>query len=72
MLIAVAVKAGTIDALSAWIGSNVPVALVPIAFSLVAAFMSFFSSTTGVVAPALFPLIPALAVSCLLYTSRCV
>ena len=63
MLIAVAVEAGTIDALSAWIGSNVPVALVPIAFSLVAAFMSFFSSTTGVVAPALFPLIPALAVS---------
>lgn len=63
MLIAVAVKAGTIDALSTWIGSNVPVALVPIAFSLVAAFMSFFSSTTGVVAPALFPLIPALAVS---------
>lgn len=61
MLIAVAVKAGTIDALSAWIGSNVPVALVPLAFSLVAAFMSFFSSTTGVVAPALFPLIPALA-----------
>lgn len=63
MLIAVAVEAGTIEALSAWIGSNVPVALVPIAFSLVAAFMSFFSSTTGVVAPALFPLIPALAVS---------
>lgn len=63
MLIAVAVKAGTIDALSAWIGSNVPAALVPLAFSLVAAFMSFFSSTTGVVAPALFPLIPALAIS---------
>lgn len=63
MLIAVAVEAGTIDALSAWIGTNVPVALVPIAFSLVAAFMSFFSSTTGVVTPALFPLIPALAVS---------
>ena len=63
MLIAVAVEAGTIDALSAWISSNVPVALVPIAFSLVAAFMSFFSSTTGVVAPALFPLIPALAAS---------
>lgn len=63
MLIAVAVEAGTIDALSTWIGSNVPIALVPIAFSLVAAFMSFFSSTTGVVAPALFPLIPALAAS---------
>ena len=63
MLIAVAVEAGTIEALSAWIGSNVPTALVPIAFSFVAAFMSFFSSTTGVVAPALFPLIPALAAS---------
>lgn len=63
MLIAVAVEAGTIDALSRWIGSNVPVALVPLAFSLVGAFMSFFSSTTGVVAPALFPLIPSLAVA---------
>lgn len=63
MLIAVAVEAGTIEQLSAWIGSNVPVFLVPIAFSLVGAFMSFFSSTTGVVAPALFPLIPALAAS---------
>lgn len=63
ILIAVAVEAGTIDALSAWIGSNVPVALVPLAFSLVGAFMSFFSSTTGVVAPALFPLIPSLAIS---------
>lgn len=47
MLIAVAVKAGTIDALSAWIGSNVPAALIPLAFSFVGAFMSFFSSTTG-------------------------
>lgn len=63
MLIAVAVEAGTIDQLSGWIGNNVPVFLVPIAFSLVGAAMSFFSSTTGVVAPALFPLIPALAAS---------
>ena len=63
MLIAVAVKAGTIDMLASWIGSNVAATLVPIAFSIVAAFMSFFSSTTGVVAPALFPLIPALAAS---------
>lgn len=61
MLIAVAVKAGTIDALSVWIGSNVPAPLIPLAFSFVGAFMSFFSSTTGVVAPALFPLIPGLA-----------
>ena len=57
MLIAVAVEAGTIDLLSNWIGSNVPTFLVPIAFSLVGAVMSFFSSTTGVVCPALFPLI---------------
>lgn len=63
MLIAVAVEAGTIEALSAWIGSNVPAPLVPIAFSIVGAVMSFFSSTTGVVAPALFPLIPGLAES---------
>lgn len=34
-----------------------------IAFSIVGAIMSFFSSTTGVVAPALFPLIPNLAAS---------
>ncbi|MGI5977582.1 MAG: SLC13 family permease [Candidatus Limivicinus sp.] len=63
MLIAVAVEAGTIDMLSAWIGENIPAFLIPFMFGIVAAFMSFFSSTTGVVAPALFPLIPALATS---------
>jgi len=61
MLIAVAVEAGTITALSTWIQSNVPAFLVPVAFSIVGAIMSFFSSTTGVVTPALFPLIPSLA-----------
>ena len=61
MLIAVAVAAGTIDMLSNWISGNVPVFFIPLAFSLVGAIMSFFSSTTGVVCPALFPLIPALA-----------
>lgn len=61
MLIAVAVEAGTISMLSAWIGANVPTFLIPFVFSIVAAIMSFFSSTTGVVTPALFPLIPALA-----------
>ena len=61
MLIAVAVAAGTIDMLSTWIGGNVPVFLIPVAFSIVGAIMSFFSSTTGVVCPALFPLIPGLA-----------
>ena len=49
------------DLLSNWIGSNVPTFLVPIAFSLVGAITSFFSSTTGVVCPALFPLIPGLS-----------
>ena len=63
MLIGVAVKAGTIEAVSHWIGNNVPTFLVPIAFSFIAAFMSFFSSTTGVVAPALFPLIPGIALA---------
>lgn len=61
MLIAVAVHAGTIKMLSTWVGSNVPKPLIPIAFSIIAAIMSFFSSTTGVVTPALFPLIPELA-----------
>lgn len=60
-LIAVAVEAGTIELLSAWIGSNVPVFLIPLAFSIIGGIMSFFSSTTGVVCPALFPLIPGLA-----------
>lgn len=61
MLIQVAITAGTIDLLASWTGSSLPAFLVPIAFSLVGAVMSFFSSTLGVVCPALFPLVPALA-----------
>lgn len=61
MLINVAIEAGTIDLLASWAGSSLPVWLVPIVFSLVGAVMSFFSSTLGVVCPALFPLVPALA-----------
>lgn len=61
MLINVAIKAGTIDLLAAWAGSSLPVWLVPIAFSVIGAVMSFFSSTLGVVCPALFPLVPTLA-----------
>ena len=61
MLIGVAIEAGTIDMLSTWAGSNLPVWVVPIAFSIIGAIMSFFSSTLGVVCPALFPLVPALA-----------
>lgn len=61
MLINVAIQAGTIDLLASWAGSSLPVWLVPIAFSIIGAIMSFFSSTLGVVCPALFPIVPALA-----------
>lgn len=63
MLINVAIEAGTIDLLASWAGSSLPVWLIPIAFSIVGAIMSFFSSTLGVVCPALFPLVPGLAAS---------
>lgn len=61
MLIHVAIEAGTIDLLAAWAGSSLPAWIVPIAFSVIGAIMSFFSSTLGVVCPALFPLVPTLA-----------
>ena len=41
MLIAVAVKAGTIEALSAWIGSNVPTPMVPLVLQLCRCFYEF-------------------------------
>lgn len=59
MLISVAIKAGTIKILASWIGSNIPVVLVPIALCVIGGIMSFFSSTVGVVTPALFPIIPS-------------
>lgn len=61
MLIQVAIKAGTIDMLAAWAGSSLPAWIVPIAFSVIGAIMSFFSSTLGVVCPALYPLVPTLS-----------
>ena len=61
MLIQVAIEAGTIDLLASWAGSSLPAWIVPIAFSIVGAVMSFFSSTLGVVCPALYPLVPTLA-----------
>lgn len=61
MLINVAIEAGTINLLASWTGSNLPAWLIPIAFSFVGAIMSFFSSTLGVVCPALYPLVPTLA-----------
>lgn len=61
MLISVAIKAGTIDLLGSWIGTNIPPVLIPVAFGVVAALMSLFASTLGVVTPALFPLVPSIA-----------
>ncbi|MDH2434684.1 SLC13 family permease [Pokkaliibacter sp. MBI-7] len=61
MLISVAIKAGTIDALASWIGTTIPAALVPLAFGVVGALMSLFASTLGVVTPALFPIVPSIA-----------
>jgi len=61
MLISVAIKAGTIDLLASWMGNSIPPIMVPIVFGVVAAFMSLFSSTLGVVTPALFPMVPPIA-----------
>lgn len=63
MLISVAIKAGTIDALASWISGNIPALMVPLVFGVIAALMSLFASTLGVVTPALFPLVPPLASS---------
>jgi len=63
MLISVAIKAGTINLLASWIGTSLPPYLVPLAMCVVAAIMSLFSSTLGVVTPALFPLVPSLSSS---------
>jgi di/tricarboxylate transporter len=61
VLIAVAIKAGTIALLSSWVSANIPAFLVPVGFAIIAAFMSFFSSTLGVVCPALFPIVSSVA-----------
>jgi di/tricarboxylate transporter len=60
MLISVAIKAGTIQLLAGWISTSMPSFLVSIALAIVAGIMSFFSSTLGVVCPALFPIIPSI------------
>lgn len=54
-------KAGTIDMLASWVGSSLPAAIVPFALAIIGGMMSFFSSTLGVVCPALFPIIPSIA-----------
>ncbi|ODC02593.1 C4-dicarboxylate ABC transporter [Terasakiispira papahanaumokuakeensis] len=63
MLISVAIEAGTIDLLASWMKGNIPAVFVPLVIGLVAAAMSLFASTLGVVTPALFPIVPSLASS---------
>ena len=61
MLIGIAVKAGTIKLLAGWITQSIPPFFVPVVIAAIAGVMSFFSSTLGVVAPTLFPIVPILA-----------
>jgi di/tricarboxylate transporter len=61
MLISVATRAGTIDALAHWLGLHVGVNSVVYATGVCAGIMSFFSSTLGVVMPTLYPIVPGLA-----------
>lgn len=60
MLVSVAVEAGTIELIANAISSNVNAAIAPIVMTLFAGFMSFFSSTMGVVMPTLYPVVPTI------------
>lgn len=61
MLISVAIKAGTVKLIAGFVTDTIPAPVVPIVMAAIGGFMSFFSSTMGVVTPALFPLVPNLA-----------
>lgn len=61
MLIEVAIKADVINMLSAWVSTTIPLFLIPLIMCIIGAFMSLFASTLGVVTPALFPVVPAIA-----------
>lgn len=63
MLTSLGIKAGVIKELSEWLVTNVPMWLLPILLCFISATMALFASTLGVVTPALFPIVPALAVS---------
>ena len=61
VLIGVAIEAGTIDLLSSMVGSIQSKTLVIVTVVCAAGFMSFFSSTFGVVVPTLYPMVPIIA-----------
>ncbi len=63
MLISIAVEAGAIKLFSDLVENEINVIFIPLIMCAIAAFMSLFSSTLGVVTPALFPIVPSIAAS---------
>lgn len=61
MLLSVSKDAGLVDAIAAVVTYAIPKALVAPALVLFAAFLSFFSSGTGVVCPLLYPIVANLS-----------
>ena len=57
MLVSVAAEAGTMDYLSEYVGRTFSAGALPYVMGIVAAVMSLFSSTMGVVVPTLYPII---------------
>lgn len=56
IFVGVAVKAGTIKQIAAWLASgSIPAWLIPLTLALISAIITSFSSFIGVTAPALFP-----------------
>lgn len=64
MLISVAVEAGTIELLASVI-NQMPDNIIPIVIVIISGIMSMFSSTIGVVAPLMFPMVAELSQSSL-------
>lgn len=61
MLIGLAVKSGAVPILAHWLSGNIPTSILPVVVAALAGFISFFSSTSGVVAPTLFPMVAHLS-----------
>lgn len=53
LLVAVGMKAGVVEVMSAWVAENVSSALAPHLLALIAGFYSYFASTVNVVVPSL-------------------
>ena len=61
MLIEIGVQAGLVEQIGQLLQETVPAAIVPGVIVLLAAALSFFSSTTSTVMPLMYPLVPQLA-----------